>query len=34
MVLENMTTIEVQDLQERKEAQNSFQFLPVQKERY
>ncbi|XP_033179850.1 uncharacterized protein LOC100740278 isoform X1 [Bombus impatiens] len=33
MVLENMTTIEVQDLQERKEAQNSFQFLPVQKER-
>ncbi|XP_068987361.1 STAGA complex 65 subunit gamma-like [Bombus flavifrons] len=33
MVLENMTTIEVQDLQEKKEAQNSFQFLPVQKER-
>lgn len=33
MVLENMTTIEAQDLQERKEAQNSFQFSPVQKER-
>ncbi|XP_060831717.1 STAGA complex 65 subunit gamma-like isoform X2 [Bombus pascuorum] len=33
MVLENMTTIEAQDLQERKEAQNSFQSSPVQKER-
>ncbi|XP_043584522.1 uncharacterized protein LOC122568638 isoform X1 [Bombus pyrosoma] len=33
MVLENMTTIEAQDLQEKKEAQNSFQFSPVQKER-
>lgn len=33
MVLENMTTIEAQDLQEKKEAQNSFQFSPVQKEK-
>ncbi|CAK9809914.1 STAGA complex 65 subunit gamma [Anthophora quadrimaculata] len=33
MVLGNMTTIEAQDLQEGKQTQNSFHFLPVQKER-
>ncbi|XP_076249746.1 uncharacterized protein LOC143189027 isoform X2 [Calliopsis andreniformis] len=33
MVLGNMTTIETQDLQDSKETQNSFNFLPVQKER-
>ncbi|CAK9804828.1 STAGA complex 65 subunit gamma [Anthophora plagiata] len=33
MVLGNMTTIEAQDLQEGKKIQNSFHFLPVQKER-
>ncbi|CAK9825137.1 STAGA complex 65 subunit gamma [Anthophora retusa] len=33
MVLGNMTTIEAQDLQEGKKTQNSFHFLPVQKER-
>ncbi|XP_043256185.1 STAGA complex 65 subunit gamma-like isoform X2 [Colletes gigas] len=33
MVLGNMTTIEEQDLQDVKETQNSFHFLPVQKER-
>ncbi|KZC09257.1 PREDICTED: uncharacterized protein LOC107187593 [Dufourea novaeangliae] len=33
MVLGNMTTIEAQELQDVKESQNSFQFLPVQKER-
>ncbi|XP_076643647.1 uncharacterized protein LOC143353933 isoform X2 [Halictus rubicundus] len=32
MVLGNMTTIEAQKLQDVKETQNSFQFLPVQKE--
>ncbi|XP_076288492.1 uncharacterized protein LOC143212989 isoform X1 [Lasioglossum baleicum] len=33
MVLGNMTTIEAQKLQDVKETQSSFQFLPVQKER-
>ncbi|XP_053976201.1 uncharacterized protein LOC128874979 isoform X1 [Hylaeus volcanicus] len=33
MVLGNMTTIEAQDLQDVKESENSFHFLPVQKER-
>ncbi|XP_078047265.1 uncharacterized protein LOC144475332 isoform X2 [Augochlora pura] len=33
MVLGNMTTIEAQDLQDVKETQNSFQFLPVPQER-
>lgn len=34
MVLGNMTTIEAQDSQDLTETENSFNFFPVQKERY